>query len=83
VFGRTAERRSERQLIEEYLLLVEEICTTVTTDNRSLAIDLARLPEQIRGYGHVKERSIEAVRKQWTDLMVRYRNETKEYRRAS
>ena len=74
IFGHTRERRMERQLISEYEGLVEEILGGLTVDNHALAIEIASLPEQIRGYGHVKERNVEAVRAQQQHLLSIYRN---------
>jgi indolepyruvate ferredoxin oxidoreductase len=55
VFGRTAERRIERQLIAEYAALVDELLAKLDRDNHAVALQLAALPEEIRGFGHVKE----------------------------
>jgi indolepyruvate ferredoxin oxidoreductase len=38
-----------------------------------LAVEIARLPEQIRGFGHVKERNLQAVRPQWRELLAQWR----------
>jgi Pyruvate/2-oxoacid:ferredoxin oxidoreductase gamma subunit len=55
VFGRTAERRMERQWIADYSAAVDELIAGLNRDNHALAIDIAAVPEHIRGYGHVKE----------------------------
>lgn len=64
-FGYTHERRQERALIERYETVVEEILGTLTQQggdsHHQTAVKLASLPEQIRGYGHVKERAMEAA----------------------
>jgi indolepyruvate ferredoxin oxidoreductase len=73
-FGRTTERRMERQLIADYARSVEELCAGLTRDNLALALEIAEIPEHIRGYGHVKERHLDAARKQWDALLVRWRN---------
>jgi indolepyruvate ferredoxin oxidoreductase len=39
----------------------------------ALAVDIAKLPEDIRGYGHVKERHLKAARAKWSELMARWR----------
>ncbi|MDA8523503.1 indolepyruvate ferredoxin oxidoreductase family protein [Acidovorax sp. NCPPB 4044] len=72
-FGRTEERRTERALIREYRACIEELLTGLTAENLPLAADIARIPEQIRGYGHVKERHLGTARTQWTQLMARWR----------
>jgi len=43
-------------------------------NNHATALEIAGLPEQIRGYGHVKERHIEAVKKREAELLHAYRN---------
>jgi indolepyruvate ferredoxin oxidoreductase len=53
-FGYTAERRAERQLIDQYERLIEEVATKLRPDNVEAAVALARLGEDVRGYGHVK-----------------------------
>jgi indolepyruvate ferredoxin oxidoreductase len=72
-FGRNAERRMERALIAEYRACVEELLRTLDAGNRALAVDIARIPEDIRGYGHVKERHLKAARIKWDALMQRWR----------
>ena len=72
-FGRTEERRTERALIVEYRQSIEEVLRTLGTANLALALEIARLPEMIRGYGHVKHRHLEAVRPKWDALMADWR----------
>ena len=73
VFGRSDERKTERALIGEYQAGIDELLKTLTTDNRTLAAEIARIPEEIRGYGHVKERHLKAARPKWDALMQRWR----------
>jgi indolepyruvate ferredoxin oxidoreductase len=72
-FGRTGERRMERALIQEYRASIDELLKTLSADNRALAAEIARIPEEIRGYGHVKERHAKAARAKWEALMQRWR----------
>ena len=72
VFGKTEERRVERALIREYRSSLEEILTALTPDNLAAAIEVARIPEQIKGYGHVKERHLSTARQNWTQAMARF-----------
>jgi len=74
IFGRTEERRTERALITEYRACIEELLQTLDAGNRPLAAEIARIPEDIRGYGHVKERHLAAARPKWDALMARWRN---------
>ena len=72
-FGKTEERRTERALIDEYRTTIEELLRGLNAGNLALAAEIARLPEQIRGYGHVKARHLAQVRPQWQALMARWR----------
>jgi len=74
-FGRTAERRMERQLIRDYEALVDELLGRLDADNRDLAVELASLPEHIRGFGHVKQRHVEQVRQREEALRARLRGQ--------
>ncbi|CAH0440635.1 indolepyruvate ferredoxin oxidoreductase family protein [Ralstonia pseudosolanacearum] len=74
LFGKTEERRTERALIGEYRALVDELVSGLSTQKLALAIDLARLPEDIRGFGHVKEANLAAARVRWGKLLAQWRN---------
>ncbi|MDT4858862.1 hypothetical protein FQZ97_933510 [compost metagenome] len=73
IFGRTEERRTERALIGEYRVCVEELLQGLNADNHALALEIANLPEQIKGFGHVKERHLAAARSRWSGLMAQWR----------
>ncbi|MDE2604288.1 MAG: indolepyruvate ferredoxin oxidoreductase family protein [Burkholderiales bacterium] len=73
IFGRTEERRTERALIGEYRQTVEELVAGLQAGNHALAVEIAALPEKIRGYGHVKARNLAAVRPQWQALLQQWR----------
>ncbi len=73
VFGYTAERRAERQLIAQYERDVAELLETLSWDRLDDAIAIARLPEQIRGYGHVKAQSMAAAAQQRERLLAAWR----------
>ncbi|MCC6194829.1 MAG: 2-oxoacid:acceptor oxidoreductase family protein, partial [Burkholderiales bacterium] len=70
-FGRTPERREERQLVADYRASIERIAASFGTVDIDAALALARIPEQIRGFGPVKRASIEAARAQWRTLEER------------
>ena len=74
VFGKTEERRMERQLIADYRASIEEVLRGLNAGNHALAVDIARLPEQIKGFGHVKERNARAARSRWDGLMAQWRD---------
>ncbi|TCT09700.1 indolepyruvate ferredoxin oxidoreductase family protein [Paralcaligenes ureilyticus] len=75
VFGKTAERQQERQLVDDYLALVRELAQSVNTHNIGFAIDLAKLPDDIRGFGHIKDANLAAAQKRREMLLQRYRGE--------
>ncbi|CDN49559.1 indolepyruvate ferredoxin oxidoreductase family protein [Neorhizobium galegae] len=72
-FGRTAERRMERQLIADYFGLVTELSAGLDIGNHALAVELTGLPEMVRGFGHVKLASITKFEKRKTDLLAKWR----------
>jgi len=74
IFGRTEERRMERALIGEYEATLETLLQGLTRDNLALAIEIASLPEAIRGYGHIKVKSAAAARAKRDELLARYRS---------
>jgi len=73
IFGRTEERRGERALITDYMASIDEVLAALDSGNLAAAVEIARIPEQIRGYGHVRARHLAAARLVWTDCMARWR----------
>jgi indolepyruvate ferredoxin oxidoreductase len=69
-FGYTEERRTERALIREYEQMVEQLLQGLSSQNHALAVQIASLPEEIRGYGHIKMKSIAAARKKRGELLA-------------
>jgi indolepyruvate ferredoxin oxidoreductase len=74
VFGRSAERRSERQLITEYEATLDEIAARLTPQNHAAAMELAAIPMEVRGYGHIKEESQRKARARSALAMSRFRS---------
>jgi indolepyruvate ferredoxin oxidoreductase len=72
-FGRTAERRMERKVLADYEVLLEEIAATLTPENHQLAVQLAELPENIRGFGHIKWRNVGQTEDEKARLIERFR----------
>jgi indolepyruvate ferredoxin oxidoreductase len=72
-FGRTEERRAERALIQEYRACIDELLGGLQADRLALAVEIANIPQDIRGYGHVKERHLKSARSKWDALMARWR----------
>ena len=73
VFGYGTERRLERRLIAEYEATLDSLLATLNRDTLVLAAEIARLPEQIRGYGPIKERSIATARNRQAELLKEIR----------
>ena len=73
-FGRTAERREERQLVEDYAALLDELLAGLDAARLRLAVEIASVPEHIRGYGHVKHAHIARARQRGRELLARWRN---------
>jgi indolepyruvate ferredoxin oxidoreductase len=76
VFGKTDERRRERALPGEYEALVTEILGALAPHNAELAVELASIPEHVRGYGHVKERFLGEAKKKEAALLAQFRAAT-------
>jgi indolepyruvate ferredoxin oxidoreductase len=69
LFGYGAERRLERSLIAEYEATLDTILPALRPDTIGLAAEIARLPEDIRGYGPVKKKTSAAARQRQDELM--------------
>jgi indolepyruvate ferredoxin oxidoreductase len=68
VFGYSEERQTERALIGEYMQNMDDLLQGLNAGNHSHALEVAKVPEIIKGYGHVKERNIRAARTLWASL---------------
>jgi indolepyruvate ferredoxin oxidoreductase len=68
-FGHTEERRTERALIGQYRAGIESLLNTLGPETRERALEVARWPESIKGYGHVKERHLAKAQAQWAQWM--------------
>ena len=73
IFGRTEERRKERALIEEYFETVDELLSGLCPANLALAVEIASVPDRIRGYGHVKARNVAEAEAERAALLERWR----------
>ena len=72
-FGYTAERKIERKLVADYEALLAEISGKLTSENHSLAVGLAGIPEKIRGFGHVKLRHLQSAKAEEAALLEQFR----------
>jgi indolepyruvate ferredoxin oxidoreductase len=73
IFGHTEERKTERALIAEYRNSIDEVLGGLNAANLAQAVAIASIPEDIRGYGHVKARHLVAARAKWEGLMAQWR----------
>ena len=71
-FGYTRERRRERALIDRYERTVAALLDGLDHSNHALTIEIASLPERIRGFGHVKAKSIEEAQHREAELLERF-----------
>lgn len=58
VFSYTRERRMERRLVRDYQRAIQSMAEQLSEQNFALALELAELPKDVRGFGHVKERNV-------------------------
>jgi indolepyruvate ferredoxin oxidoreductase len=73
-FARSAERRMERRMIRDYEALIGEILGKLDAANAGVATELARLPLQVRGFGHVKLANAERVAALRDELLAAFRS---------
>ncbi len=82
-FGYTVERRTERKLVDDYRALLREIGANLTPANHHIAVALAAIPEKIRGFGHVKQRTLAAAKAEEATLLDQFRTGTLALRQAA
>ena len=73
-FGRTAERVGERRLITDYETTVQLLLDGLDDHRLALAVEIASIPEHIRGYGHVKEAHLEQAKAREASLLAQWNN---------
>jgi indolepyruvate ferredoxin oxidoreductase len=72
IFGRTEERKTERALIEQYRATIGALLPQLTADNLAQAVAIASIPDDIRGFGHVKERHLKAAKEKEARLLAAF-----------
>jgi indolepyruvate ferredoxin oxidoreductase len=75
IFGMTAERKQERQDIEDYQQLLDQLLAGLDAGNYALAVQLAELPLQLRGFGHVKDGNRDKLELQRKQLVQQFSGE--------
>jgi indolepyruvate ferredoxin oxidoreductase len=73
-FGHMQERKDERALIRSYEAMIDEVRAGLSPENHMLAVEIASLPEHIRGYGHVKQRAMAGATERAAQLLHALRN---------
>jgi len=73
-FGRTEERRMERRLIADYERTVDELLAKLARENHATALAIASIPEEIRGFGHVKLRHLNVAKAKEAELLAAFRS---------
>ena len=71
-FGYFKERKIERLLINSYKERILEICSKLTIENYALAAEIASTPDQIRGFGYIKEKNIVIAKRCEDKLMTAF-----------
>jgi indolepyruvate ferredoxin oxidoreductase len=74
-FSYSRERKAERQLMEDFMALIEELSGSLNLGNHATAVALAELPLKIRGFGYVKERHMIAAKAEEAELLPRFRSD--------
>jgi indolepyruvate ferredoxin oxidoreductase len=83
IFGYTDERKMERQLVRDYKSTIEGLLPQISSANYETAVQIASIPEFIRGYGHVKEAHLEKAKKSEADLLEKFKNPAAEIKKAA
>jgi len=73
VFGYSKERKTERALMIEYEEMINTVLGKLSAPNLAVAVALASVPEEIRGYGHVKEAALLKARERQADLLEQFK----------
>lgn len=76
IFGYTAERRTERALVAGYQQTIQQLLPLLNAGNLASAVAVASVPEDIRGYGHVKERHLLAAKNKQATLLAEFNTST-------
>src|SRR5512132_4098091 len=74
VFGHQRHRRLERRLIRDYEQRIRELLAALDHDNHPIAVEIASLPEKVRGFEHIKEANLQKARVREEQLFAAFRN---------
>lgn len=76
-FGYSAERKEDKELLSQYESVLKQIISDLNEENKEIALEMAKVPEFIRGYGHVRTQNIEVAQGRWTTLDEQFKNPMK------
>ena len=74
IFGYHRDRREERKLLADYDSLISVLLEELRADNLQIAAEIAALVMAVRGFGHVKKRTLDEVEVKIRDALEQYRN---------
>ena len=83
IFGGAEERRTERALVTEYAATMGQLLEKLAPANHALAVEIASVPETIRGYGHVKMRHLKQAEKLRAELLAKFNAPPEQAARAA
>jgi indolepyruvate ferredoxin oxidoreductase len=72
IFGYSEERKMERRLIAEYEAGLGKLLDGLSAERLPLAVDIAANPQEIRGFGHIKDASVKAAKTKEARLWKRW-----------
>ena len=72
IFGYTAERRMERQLIRDFETRMEEVLQHLNPENHAAAVEIAENYKTIRGFGHIKMAQVAIFNQREKDLLAAF-----------
>ena len=76
-FGYSQERKEDKAMLDQYEGVLNQIIDGLSENNKEAALEMARVPEFIRGYGHVRTQNIESAVRRWKSLDDQFRNPKK------
>jgi indolepyruvate ferredoxin oxidoreductase len=71
-FGRTEVRKVERALVAEYRDAITQLADGLTIGNHALAVEIAGLPDMVRGYEEIKLGNVAAYRERMAKLLAEF-----------
>ena len=83
VFGYSTERKQERKLIKTYKSDIKKLMKNLDDKNYSMAVELASIPELVRGFGHVKEQHLHAALSKRDELWAHYNKDVVDSKKAA